>query len=109
VPPAQVPVWYAAADASAHPGKWAGSPNAVLESLACGTPCLASDLPEMREAIPSRAEGLLAERTPAGFARALMALLAARVGTPKQPRTWKDVGRDVLSYFEERVGAPAAT
>jgi hypothetical protein len=37
-----------------------------------------------------------------------MALLAARVGTPSQPRTWKDVGRDVLAYFEERCGvAPA--
>lgn len=109
VPPAQVPVWYAAADASAHPGRWAGSPNAVLESLACGTPCLASDLPEMREAIPTRAEGLLAERTPVGFARGLMAILASRVGPPRPPRTWAEVGRDVLGYFEERVGAPAAS
>ncbi|MCK6458958.1 MAG: glycosyltransferase, partial [Planctomycetes bacterium] len=64
VPPSQVPLWFSAADASAHPGRWAGSPNAVLESLACGTRCLASDIPEMREALPSRAEGVLAPRTP---------------------------------------------
>jgi glycosyltransferase involved in cell wall biosynthesis len=109
VPPAQVPLFFAAADASAHPGRWAGSPNAVLESLACGTPCLASDIPEMREAIPTRSEGLLAERTPEGFARGLMALLAARAGEPRPPRTWEDVGRDVLAYFEERCAAPAGS
>jgi glycosyltransferase involved in cell wall biosynthesis len=104
VPPAQVPLWFAAANASVHPGRWAGSPNAVLESLACGTPCLASDLPEMREAIPTRAEGLLAARTPAALAQGLATLLAAPAGTPHAPRTWADVGRDVLAYFEERCG-----
>ncbi len=108
VPPAQVPLWFAAADASAHAGCWAGSPNAVLESLACGTPCLASDLPEMREAIPTRAEGLLAARTPAAFARGLGAILAARAGPPPTTRTWSDVGRDVLAYFEERCGSVPA-
>jgi len=104
VPPAQVPVWFAAADASAHAGRWAGSPNAVLESLACGTPCLASDLPEMREAIPTRDEGLLAARTPEAFARGLGAILAARAGPTRATRTWSDVGREVLAYFEERCG-----
>ncbi|MFI5402178.1 MAG: glycosyltransferase [Planctomycetota bacterium] len=109
VPPAQVPFWLAAADASAHPGRWAGSPNAVHESLACGTPCLASDLPEMREAIPTSAEGLLVERTHAGFASGLAAILRPRAGPPRTPRSWSEVGRDVLAYFEERCGAPAAT
>ena len=104
VPPAQVPIWFAAANGSVHPGRWAGSPNAVLESLACGTPCLASDLPEMREAIPTPAEGLHALRTPAAFAKGLAMLLATPAGTPHVPRTWSDVGRDVLAYFEERCG-----
>jgi len=99
-----VPLWFSAAHASAHPGRWAGSPNAVLESLACGTPCLASDLPEMREAIPTRASGILVPRTPQGFARGLAAVLATRTGPPQSPRTWSDVGRDVVSYFEERCG-----
>ncbi len=103
VPPAQAPLWFAAADASAHAGRWAGSPNAVLESLACGTPCLASDLPEMREAIPTSAEGVLAARTPAAFARGLAAILAARASPPRPSRTWSDVGREVLAYFEERL------
>ncbi len=108
VPPQQVPLWFSAADASAHPGRWAGSPNAVLESLACGTRCLASDIPEMREALPSRAEGILAPRTPEAFARGLAAVLEARSETPRPARTWSDVGREVLAYFEERCGAPAA-
>jgi glycosyltransferase involved in cell wall biosynthesis len=108
VAPEQVPLWFAAADASAHPGRWAGSPNAVLESLACGTPCLASDLPEMREAIPSRAEGLLAPRTAADFASGLGAVLDPFPAPPRPPRSWADVGRDVLAYIEERCGAAAA-
>lgn len=108
VPPSQVPLWFSAADASAHPGRWAGSPNAVLESLACGTRCLASDIPEMREALPSRAEGVLAPRTPEAFAKGLAAVLEARGEAPRAARTWSDVGREVLAYFEERCGAPGA-
>jgi teichuronic acid biosynthesis glycosyltransferase TuaC len=108
VPPEQVPLWLTAANASAHPGRWAGSPNAVLESLACGTPCLASDLPEMREALPSEAEGLLAPRTPQAFAKGLAAILGPRAHPPRPSRTWSDVGRDVLAYFEERCGAAQA-
>jgi glycosyltransferase involved in cell wall biosynthesis len=111
VPPSQVPLWFSAADASVHPGRWAGSPNAVLESLACGTRCLASDIPEMREAMPSQAEGVLAGRTPEAFARGLAAVLEARGEAPRPARTWADVGREVLAYFEERRGtsAPAAS
>lgn len=108
VPPSQVPLWFSAADASAHPGKWAGSPNAVLESLACGTRCLASDIPEMREALPTRAEGILAPRTPEAFAKGLGAVLDASGEAPRPARTWSDVGREVLAYFEERCGALAA-
>jgi len=104
VPPEQVPLWLASADASAHPGRWAGSPNAVLESLACGTRCLASDLPEMREALPTRADGVLAARTPEAFAKGLVAVLEERGEAPRPARTWSDVGREVLAYFEERCG-----
>jgi glycosyltransferase involved in cell wall biosynthesis len=108
VPPAQVPLWFSAADASAHPGRWAGSPNAVLESLACGTRCLASDIPEMREALPSRADGVLAPRTPEAFAKGLAAVLESRGEAPRPARTWSDVGREVLAYFEERCGRARA-
>jgi len=99
VAPEQVPLWFAAANASAHPGLWAGCPNAVLESLACGTPCLASDLPEMREALPSRTEGILVRRDPSAFARGLMMLLAAFAGNPRPPRTWDDVAGEVLAFY----------
>jgi hypothetical protein len=77
----------------------------VLESLACGTPCLAGDLPEMREAIASRTEGVLVPRTPSALARGMMMMLAAYAGPPRTPRTWAEVGRDVLAYFDERIDA----
>jgi len=37
--------YMARADFLVCPSRWEGSPNAVLESLACGTPVLASDCP----------------------------------------------------------------
>jgi len=108
VPHARVPLWYAAADASVHPGRWAGCPNAVLESLACGTRCLASDLPEMREVIPSPAEGLLAPRDPGAFARTLETLLECpQPIPPATPRTWAETARDMLAWMAESVGVRA--
>lgn len=103
-PHAQIPLWFAAADASLHPGSHAGCPNAVLESLACGTPCLASDIPEMREVIDSDRQGLLVAREPTAIARGITALLdrqaAAADVRPAAPRTWSDVAREVTALFE---------
>ena len=103
VPHDQVPLWFSAADASLHPGRWAGCPNAVLESLACGTPCLAGDLPEMREVISSDIDGLLVAREAGAIARGLHRILdRAMTERPIAKRTWDDVGREVVSLLETR-------
>ncbi len=109
-PHAQIPLWFAAADASLHPGSHAGCPNAVLESLACGTPCLASDIPEMREVIDADRQGVLVAREPAAIARGIRALLersAAAEVRPAAPRSWGDVAREITALFEG-VRSPAA-
>jgi hypothetical protein len=62
----------------------------------------------MREALPSRADGVLAPRTPEAFARGLAAVLESRGDAPRPARTWSDVGREVLAYFEERCGRARA-
>lgn len=105
----RVPAWYAAADASALISDREGCPNVVLESLACGTPCLGSDLPEMREVIASPRQGRLVPRTPAGVARGLNEILADTwpvEDLTAEPRTWDDVARTVMACFEQAVPRP---
>ena len=58
---------------SAAPSLWPeNTPNAILESLACGTPVVASDLGSMREILYGESAGVL---TPAGDPRALAGAL----------------------------------
>lgn len=110
VPHDQVPLWFAAADASLHPGQWAGCPNAVLESLACGTPCLASDLPEMREVIEPGRDGLLVKREVGAIARGLAQVAVGGTSwNPRPPRTWDEVGAQVRDWLEHSLGREPTT
>jgi teichuronic acid biosynthesis glycosyltransferase TuaC len=105
----RVPAWYGAADASALISDREGCPNVVLESLACGTPCLGSDLPEMREVIVARRQGLLVPRTPAAVARGLTGILSGTwpaEDLTAEPRTWDEVARMVMTCLERHVRRP---
>jgi hypothetical protein len=51
---------------------------------------------------------VLAPRTPEAFAKGLAAVLESRGEAPRPARTWSDVGREVLAYFEERCGRARA-
>jgi len=102
----RVPAWYSAADASALISDREGCPNVVLESLACGTPCVGSDLPEMREVIVSPRQGTLVPRTPAGVAKGMAEIVAGTwpvEDLTAEPRTWDDVARKVETCFRENV------
>ncbi len=110
----QVPLWFSAANLSLHPGSSAGSPNAVLESLACGTPCLVTNLPEFTEIVAEPAQGRAMERTPAAIAAAVAAGIvacAAPLDPPRDlnrpPRHWDDVGREVMAVLRSAIGLDA--
>jgi glycosyltransferase involved in cell wall biosynthesis len=94
-----VPVWLAAADASILPSFHEGLPGAVLESIAAGTPVLASDLPGVRE-IASRLPGVSArglDDSARHWAADLERMLAARP-TPISRASWRDaLQRSVFS------------
>jgi glycosyltransferase involved in cell wall biosynthesis len=63
---------------SVVPSMWyENSPNSLLESLACGTPVIASDLGSMRDALSGTGAGLL---SPPGDEAALAAALEAALG-----------------------------
>ena len=73
VAPPEVADWLAAADLFVLPTLEEGSPNAVIEALACGAPVVSYDIPALRETVDSecavlvepRGEGL-DERAPLG-------------------------------------------
>jgi glycosyltransferase involved in cell wall biosynthesis len=76
-PQAELARWYAAADVVALASDNEGCPNAILESLACGTPVVASAVGGIPELVTEDVAGILVpERTPAGFAAALRRALA---------------------------------
>lgn len=72
-----LPRWLAAADAMALASASEGLANAWVEALACGTPLVVADAGGAREVVTAPAAGRIVPRTPAAFAAALAALIAA--------------------------------
>ncbi len=77
VAPEKMPEIYRAADVLALASSREGWPNVLLEAMACGAPCVASDVGGVAEVIREPAAGRIAhERTPDAMAREINALLA---------------------------------
>ena len=72
VPEADVPAWYAAADALAFPSVKEGFGLAVLEAMSAGVPVVTSDLPVFREYLVDGRDALL---VPVGDVAALAVAL----------------------------------
>jgi teichuronic acid biosynthesis glycosyltransferase TuaC len=91
-----LPGIYGAADLLVHPSLREGWPNVLLESMACGTPVLATNFDSAGEIIGAPEAGrVLAEATPTGLAGAVERLLAA---PPKREAT-----RDHAEDFDWQV------
>ena len=75
-PHAELPALYGTADVLVLASKREGWANVLLESMACGTPVVASDIPGNDEVVGERAAGLIAPRTPEGIAAAVRDLEA---------------------------------
>lgn len=77
VPHSELPRWYAAADALLLASSREGWANVLLESMACGTPVVATDIWGTPEVVASRDAGvLMRERTPGAMIDAIRELLA---------------------------------
>jgi teichuronic acid biosynthesis glycosyltransferase TuaC len=75
---ADLPKYYSAADISVLASSREGWANVLLESMACGTPVIASDVWGTPEVVARPAAGeLMDERNPKGFVRAFRRLLDA--------------------------------
>ena len=71
-----LPRWFAAADVMALPSSSEGLANAWVESLACGTPIVITDVGGARDVVRDRDAGRIVARDPAAFAEAIGDLLA---------------------------------
>lgn len=74
---ADMPTLYNAADIMLLPSASEGLANAWVEAMACGTPVIAADIPQAREAVPDPAGGRIVQRNAGAIAEAVRALLAA--------------------------------
>lgn len=94
-----LPALYASADAMVLASSREGWANVLLESMACGTPVVASDVNGTAEVVRGPAAGrLMRERTPAGLVAALAELrreLPSRAETRRYAEQfgWRQVGR----------------
>jgi teichuronic acid biosynthesis glycosyltransferase TuaC len=104
-PHAELPRLYGAADASVLASSREGWANVLLESMACGTPVVASNIPGNPEVVQEPAAGLVIEtNTPAGIAagvRRLFASLPAREATRAYAErfSWDETSAGQLALF----------
>ena len=113
VPHDALPDWFRAADVTVLPSRSEGVPNVLLESIACGTPFVASDVGGVAEIADLRADRL----TPAGDADALAAAIVEVLSQPSTgprrfvPESWgrsaaalEEVFRSTIVSREDRAG-----
>jgi len=102
---AELPGYYAAADALVLASSREGMPNVLLESLACGTPVIATNVGGSSEVITHDDIGiLLKERSANGIAKAVKTLLIKGVSSEKvrlfaQQLSWEDVTKKQYDFL----------
>jgi teichuronic acid biosynthesis glycosyltransferase TuaC len=109
VPNAELVRWYSAADLSVLASSREGWPNVLLESMACGTPVVATAVGGVAEIVRERAVGtVVTERTPQAFAAAMQGLLERAVSRERvrayaEGFGWDKTSQDQLTLFERLV------
>ena len=114
VPQDELPSYYSAADALVLASESEGMPNVVLESIACGTPVIATATGGATEILQVPEAGrLLAERSPAAIADAFRALQdqppsAAATRRYAAEFGWDDIVRRQLALYEQVITSARA-
>ena len=96
--------WFNACDLFCLPSRAEGTPNVILEALACGTPVVASDVGGIPAILPARAGTIF----PPGNARALESALRETLGRPWDRSraqcpvgSWEENARAVAALLAE--------
>jgi glycosyltransferase involved in cell wall biosynthesis len=112
VPQTALARYYLAADATVLASKSEGMPNVLLESLACGTPVIASSVGGNAEVVSARVAGeLLSERSAAAIAAAWSRLVAAGIDRQAvrhhaEQFGWAPTVAGLLQLFEQLTQPP---
>ena len=107
VPHDETVKWYNAADVFCLPSLWEGCPNVVIESLASGTPVVASNVGGIPDLIPNDSYGILVPAgDPVSLARALDDALNKEWDREKIAKfgsrnTWDHVAGQIIEVFEK--------
>lgn len=110
MPQQALPAYYAAADALILASSREGWPNVLLESMACGTPVVATDVGGIREIVAAPEAGvIMTERSVQGVVQALQRLLQnypdRRLTRRYAERfSWDDTTRGQLALFDRILG-----
>jgi glycosyltransferase involved in cell wall biosynthesis len=113
VPHARLAAFYGAADAMVLASSREGWANVLLESMACGTPVVASDIPGNPEVVRAPEAGLiLRANTAEGIAEAVRALFATppdRAATRRYAEAfgWEETSQGQLALFRRVLGITA--
>jgi len=105
----RIPLYFSAADASVLASYREGCPNAVLESLACGTPVVASDVGAVPDILPVPCAGrMIPPQTVAPLQEALDDVLsrswdAEQVVRVSGVKSWDQVAVQVRDVLQEVV------
>jgi glycosyltransferase involved in cell wall biosynthesis len=115
VPYERLPAYFRAADVCVSIPRSDSSPRSVWEAMACGCPCVLSDLPWTRELIEDGRHALLVPATDAAVAEAIERLLAdaeLRASITNEARALVESTRDrdaelarVEACYRDLVGA----
>jgi glycosyltransferase involved in cell wall biosynthesis len=109
-PHAALPRYYSAADISVLASSREGWGNVLLESMACGTPVVASAIPGNPEVVRVPAAGrIVAENTASGIAAAVRAVAACSAGRAAtrayaERFGWEETSRGQLEVFGRIIG-----
>ena len=107
LPHAALPALYGAADALVLSSSREGWANVLLESMACGTPVIASNIPGNPEVVRRPEAGVITpDNTPDGIAaavRTLFATLPARAATRAyaEPFGWEETTAGQIAVFRD--------
>ena len=97
----ELPDWYSAADWTLLPSRSEGLPNVLRESLACGTPFIASDVGGVSEIVGDSGSRLVRPGDVAAWAGAIRAGLAGPAPRPQtRPASWDESAAALVEIME---------
>jgi glycosyltransferase involved in cell wall biosynthesis len=107
VPHDALPDWYRSADLTVLPSRSEGIPNVLYESIACGTPFVASDVGGVSEVADPRLDRLVPPGAPRLLASAVRDVLSSPATGERRlmPWTWEEQGQAIESVFGDVAAA----